>query len=71
MLYQLTNTYAQAEPSQRALAINEKAVGQEHPTQRHLDNLALLYQTAGAYAQAEPLHRRALTSTRKRSVQIT
>ena len=54
--------YAEAEPLyQRALRINEQALGAEHPqVALNLNNLALLYKTQGKYAEAEPLYQRAL-----------
>jgi tetratricopeptide (TPR) repeat protein/energy-coupling factor transporter ATP-binding protein EcfA2 len=54
--------FPEAEPLfQRALAINEKALGPDHPEVAvNLNNLAELYQAQGRYAQAEPLYRRAL-----------
>ncbi|MCZ6661119.1 MAG: tetratricopeptide repeat protein, partial [bacterium] len=45
----------------RALAINEKTLGTDHPdVALSLNNLALLYFAQGQYAQAEPLYNRAL-----------
>ena len=54
--------YAKVEPLyQRALAIREKALGQEHPhTADILNNLATLYKKMSNYAKAEPLYQRAL-----------
>jgi CHAT domain-containing protein/Tfp pilus assembly protein PilF len=54
--------YAKAEPLlQRALKIEEKALGPEHPeTGRGYQNLAMLYQEMGDYAKAEPLYQRGL-----------
>jgi len=54
--------YAKAEPLyQRALKINEKALGPDHPTTAQaLHNLALLYYSMGDYAKAEPFYQRAL-----------
>ncbi len=59
--------YAKAEPLfRRALAIQEKALGLEHPdTAISLNNLAELYGTMGDYAKAEPIHRRALAICEK------
>ncbi len=59
--------YAQAEPLyQRALAIDEKALGPEHPAvATGLNNLALLYYAEGKYTEAEPLFRRALAIAEK------
>jgi hypothetical protein len=48
-------------PYERALAINEKAYGRDHPkVATSLNNLALLYKTQGQYTQAEPLYKRSL-----------
>ena len=54
--------YAEAEPLfRRALAIEEAALGTNHPdVGTTLNNLALLLQEQGKYAEAEPLFRRAL-----------
>ena len=59
--------YADAIPlAERALAINEKVLGPEHPnTANSLNNLAALYQTTGAYDKAEPLYQRALAIREK------
>src|SRR5271157_4022238 len=59
--------YAGAEPLyRRALAIDEKALGPEHPAvATNLNNLAALLHTKGDYAGAEPLHRRALAIDEK------
>ena len=59
--------YAGAEPLfRRALAINEKALGPDHPAvATDLNNLALLLQNKGDYAGAEPLFRRALAIREK------
>jgi CHAT domain-containing protein len=54
--------YAQATPpAERALALREGALGQEHPlVATSLHNLAGLYDEQGAYAKAESLFLRAL-----------
>jgi tetratricopeptide (TPR) repeat protein len=54
--------YAKAEPLfERALAINEKALGPEHPmVAAVLNGLANVYFFSGDYGKAEPLYRRAL-----------
>jgi tetratricopeptide (TPR) repeat protein len=59
--------YAGAEPLfRRALAIDEKALGPDHPAvATDLNNLALLLQNKGDYAGAEPLFRRALAIREK------
>ena len=59
--------YAEAEPLlRRALAIDEKALGPEHPdTAATLNSLAELYNKQGRYAEAEPLYRRALAINEK------
>jgi tetratricopeptide (TPR) repeat protein len=57
-----TSRLAEAEPLfQRALAIDERSFGPEHPTVAvRLSNLALLLQDTNRLAGAEPLFRRAL-----------
>jgi len=59
--------YAGAEPLlRRALAIDEKALGPDHPDVAvDLNNLAKLFETKGDYAAAEPLMRRALAIDEK------
>jgi CHAT domain-containing protein len=59
--------YEKAEPLyQRALAINEKALGPEHPeVASSLFNLASLYTERGDYAKAEKLFQRALAIREK------
>ena len=54
--------YAQAEPLyRRALAIDEKALGPDHPdTATSLNNMAALYRAQERYKEAEPLCQRAL-----------
>jgi len=61
-LFDAQGKYAEAEPLyQRALAIDEKALGPEHPdTAIDLNNLGGLYHDQGKYAEAEPLYQRAL-----------
>ena len=50
----------------RALAIDEKSYGPEHPNvARDLNNLAQLLQTTNRLAKAEPLYRRALAIAEK------
>jgi len=63
----LAGYYAAAEPlSRRALAIDEKALGPDHPeVGTALGNLASLLQNKGDYAGAEPLFRRALDIYKK------
>lgn len=47
--------------AQRAIALDEKVLGPEHPaTAAALDLLAELYRDNGAYEKAEPLYRRSL-----------
>jgi tetratricopeptide (TPR) repeat protein len=55
--------YGQAEPLyQRALTVQERVLGPEHPhTLRTIHDLATLYRNQGKYEQAEPLYQRALT----------
>jgi len=59
--------YAQALPLyERALAIDEKVYGKEHPeVATDLNNLANLYYAQGAYEQALPLSERALAIDEK------
>ena len=66
-LFRHQGRYAEAEPLYvRALGINEKVLGPEHPdTARSLNNLAELWQSQGRYAEAEPLYRRALAIREK------
>jgi CHAT domain-containing protein/Tfp pilus assembly protein PilF len=54
--------YTEAIPlAQRALAINEKALGPEHfAVATDLNTLAVLYRVQGRFAEAEPLFKRAL-----------
>ncbi len=50
----------------RSLAINEKALGPEHPdVALSLNNLAELYRAQGKYDQADPLHKRSLAINEK------
>jgi len=58
----MTGVLTQVEWSyQRALAVDEKALGPTHPdVARDLSNLATLYAAAGRYLEAEQLMRRAL-----------
>ncbi len=60
--------YNEAEPlHQRALAIDEKHLGPNHPdTASSLNNLAVLYSDQGKYEQAESLHQRALAIREQR-----
>ena len=55
LLYKTQGHYVQAEPLyKRALAINEKALGPDHPsTGTSLNNLAQLYSNQGRYEDAE------------------
>jgi tetratricopeptide (TPR) repeat protein len=66
-LYRAQGRYAEAEPLFiRALAIEERALGPNHPQiSSSLNNLALLYDTQSRYAEAEPLFRRALAIQEK------
>jgi CHAT domain-containing protein/Tfp pilus assembly protein PilF len=63
LLHKMQGQYSQAEPLlQRALTINEQALGPLHPdVATSLNNLALLYRVQGRYAEAAPLYQRALT----------
>jgi tetratricopeptide (TPR) repeat protein len=62
-LYRSQGRYTAAEPLfQRALSIQERALGPEHiELATPLAHLASLYVTRGDYAGAEPLYRRVLT----------
>jgi len=59
--------YEEAEPLiQRALAIDEKSFGKDHPkVARDLNNLAQLYQATNRLKEAEPLMERALKIVEK------
>jgi CHAT domain-containing protein len=59
--------FAEAVPlAQRVLAINEKAVGPEHPNvATALNNLAELYRAQGDYGRAAPLYQRSLAIREK------
>ena len=54
--------YQEAIPvARRLLAINEKALGPDHPNvATSLNDLAVLYDSLGDYARAEPLFKRSL-----------
>ena len=62
VVYETQGKYADAEALyKRALAIREKALGQDHPdVARTLNNLAVVYKDQGKYADAEGLYKRAL-----------
>ena len=62
LLYVNQGQSAKAAPLyKRALAINEKVLGPDHPDVAiSLNNLAGLFDTQGQYVEAEPLYRRAL-----------
>ncbi|HVP55019.1 MAG TPA: tetratricopeptide repeat protein, partial [Candidatus Eisenbacteria bacterium] len=66
-LYQSRAQYADAEPlMRRALAIDEKSYGPDHPNvATDLNNLAQLLQDTNRLADAEPLMRRALVIDEK------
>ena len=66
-MLQATNRLAEAEPlMRRALAIDEKSFGPEHPNvAMGLNNLAQLLQDTNRLAEAEPLMRRALAIDEK------
>jgi tetratricopeptide (TPR) repeat protein len=67
MMLAAKSDYAGAEPLlRRALAINEKALGPDHPdTVGSLNSLAVVLELKGDYAGAEPLYRRALAIDEK------
>jgi tetratricopeptide (TPR) repeat protein len=62
-----TNRLSEAEPlMKRALGIDEKSYGPEHPdVARDLNNLALLLHDTNRLGEAEPLYRRALAIDEK------
>ena len=62
MAYDLQGFFSKSEPLyQRALSINEKALGSDHPgTALALNNLSLNYFWRGLYNKSEPLSLRAL-----------
>ena len=66
-LLQDTNRLGEAEPlMKRALAIDEKSYGPEHPRVAiDLNNLAALLQATNRLGEAEPLMRRALAIDEK------
>ena len=66
-VYQAQGKYAEAEALyKRALAIREKALGQDHPDVADiLNNLAIVYENQGKYAEAEGLYQRALAIKRE------
>ena len=66
-LYGSQGLYSKAEPLvKRALAIDEKTLGPEHPdTAQSLNDLAVLYKSQGLYSNAEPLYQRALVIREK------
>src|SRR6516225_6057559 len=59
--------YSEAMPlAQRALAIQEKALGPNHPSVANLlNNLAFISVNQGRYADAEPLYKRSLAIREK------
>jgi tetratricopeptide (TPR) repeat protein len=60
-LYQAGHVAEAVPLAQRVLAIDEKALGPDHPNvATALGNLASLYQAKGDYERAEPLYQRAL-----------
>lgn len=67
LVYLSTSRYSEAEPlMRRALAINEKAFGSDHPTIAiRLNNLAQLLSDTNRLDEAEPLMRRALAIDEK------
>jgi tetratricopeptide (TPR) repeat protein len=66
-LYQATNRLVEAEPlMNRALAIDEKTYGEEHPSvARDLSNLAMLYKETNRLIEAESLMNRALAIAKR------
>ena len=66
-LYWDQDRYDEAEPLfKRSLAIDEKALGPDHPgVATTLNNLALLYSDQARYDEAEPLYKRSLAIDEK------
>jgi tetratricopeptide (TPR) repeat protein len=62
LLFRAKSLHAQAEPLyRRALAIDEKSYGPDHPdVATDLNNLAGLLRATNRLAEAEPLYRRAI-----------
>ena len=71
-LLQATNRLAEAEPLfRRALAIDEKSYGPDHPKVAiGLNNLAQLLKATNRLAEAEPLMRRALAIDERATARI-
>ena len=67
LLEEGTDRLTRTEPlKRRALAIDEKSLGPEHPdVATDLNNLALLLQATNRLTEAEPLYRRALAIDEK------
>jgi tetratricopeptide (TPR) repeat protein len=67
VLLEARGDYTEAEPLyRRALAIDEKVLGPDHPEVANtLNNLAVLLEARGDYTEAEPLYRRALAIDEK------
>ena len=67
LLFYTKARYSEAEPLyRRALAIDEKRSGPDHPNvATDLNNLALLLKETNRHAEAEPLYRRALAIAEK------
>jgi tetratricopeptide (TPR) repeat protein len=63
----MTGAYTEARPLyERALAITEKVLGEDHPdTASTLNNLAALLSDQGSYEEARPLYERVLAITEK------
>ena len=66
-LYRSQGGYDDAEPLfERSLAINEKALGPEHPSVAStMNKLAALYRDQDRYAEAEPLYKRTISIREK------
>ncbi|MEN8221077.1 MAG: tetratricopeptide repeat protein [Pseudomonadota bacterium] len=67
LLFEKAGYFSAAIPLlRRALFINKKVLGKEHPsTATSLNNLAFLYKTKGDYDSAEPHYKRALAIREK------
>ena len=66
-LYRSQGRYDDVEPLfERSLAINEKALGPEHPSVAStMNKLAALYRDQDRYAEAEPLYKRTISIREK------
>src|SRR5262245_22628392 len=67
LTYQYLARYSEVEPLfRRAIEINERVLGKDHPTlATNYNNLAVLFRDQGRYDQAEPLLRRSIEINEK------